>query len=342
MKIFRVGDNYSEESEILCGADFHSLPSERAFLFTDGNVFRLYGKELRVVFPQAPMYVMKAGEENKTKETLFALLSAMARAKLHRADTLVCVGGGVVGDVGGLASALYMRGIRCKQVPTTLLAMVDSSVGGKTAIDFDGVKNLVGVFRQPEQVLIDPTFLKTLPEREVRCGLGEIVKHAALDGGLFDKLIQNRNRLADLDFLAEIIPDNVALKADVVRRDAHEAGLRKCLNLGHTTAHAVELTTRLSHGECVLVGILFESVLAEKYCVCDGAYLKELRSLARSVLKEVPLIPVSAAESAILDKKNSGGDAVSFTVPTKRGAYEFLEIPFSEYRKEFSRIREVL
>src|SRR5699024_10094782 len=133
----------------------------------------------------------------------------------HRNACLVCLGGGVVGDIGGLAASLYMRGIACIQVPTTLLSQVDSSVGGKTAVDFMGVKNLVGAFFQPKQVFADPAFFATLPPREIRCGLGEIVKHGALDGDIYDTLQANRDRLFDLTFLAEIVPTNIAFKARV-------------------------------------------------------------------------------------------------------------------------------
>ena len=227
-----------EESIIICEKGAFRR-SHGNMVFTDSNVYRIYKKEIDAL--ALPVHVMQAGESNKNEETLFALLSAMADAGLHRKDTLLCVGGGVVGDIGGLAAALYMRGINCVQVPTTLLSQVDSSVGGKTAIDFKGIKNLVGVFRQPREVLVDAMFLRTLPEREIVCGLGEIIKHGALHEPLFDKLFSNADRLFDLTFLEEIVPQNIALKADVVQKDAHETDLRKCLNMGHTTGHALEL-----------------------------------------------------------------------------------------------------
>ena len=345
MRKFRIVDKNTQESVVVCRKDaLNELPADRAdesFVFTDGNVLGLYEPLIRQYFPRSPLFAMRAGEKHKNEKTLFALLSAMAEAGVRRTGRLVCIGGGVVGDIGGLASALYMRGISCVQVPTTLLAQVDSSVGGKTAIDFCGIKNLVGAFRQPTRVLVDPTFLRTLPKREICCGLGEIVKHAALDGGLYDKLVQNRDRLFDLDFLAEVIPENIAIKAEVVRRDPHETGLRKCLNLGHTTGHAFELYDgRLSHGEYVLAGILFEAELAKKYVDCDGAYLDELEALARFVLGGNPALPDArkAAEFAKLDKKNGAGGTVTVTAPVRKGEYALLEIPYGEYAEELVRI----
>ncbi len=348
MRTFSIPYTDGGESRILCGCNaFEEIAktSGRCMVFTDTNVRALYGDKIAACLPDAPVFAMQAGEEHKNESTLFALLSAMAAAQLHRGDTLVCLGGGVAGDVGGLASALYMRGIGCVQVPTTLLSQVDSSVGGKTAIDFHGVKNLVGVFKQPERVLVDGAFLKTLPAREIRCGLGEIVKHAALDGALFDTLLANRNSLFDCDFLTAVVPDNIAIKADVVQKDPKERGLRKCLNLGHTTAHAFELCDgKLSHGEYVLAGILFEAELAKAHIACDKAYLGELQDLARFALGGMPAM-ISAREAASyakLDKKNTQAAKIALTVPAERGKFALLELPYEVYCGELIRIQEEL
>ncbi len=343
MKRFTIQTNTSESSEILCEEGIFSEMEERAeFIFTDSNVDALYGKAIREKFGGVPVFAMPAGEEHKNKETLFALLGEMKNAGLHRGDTLVCIGGGVVGDVGGLASALYMRGIGCIQVPTTLLSQVDSSVGGKTAIDFGGVKNLIGAFCQPKKVYVDGSFLKTLPAREIRCGLGEIVKHAALSESLFETLWNRQDELFSTEFLSEIIPENIAIKADVVRRDAHEQGLRKCLNLGHTTAHAFELSDgKLSHGEYVLIGILFESKIALEYAHADKEYLKKLCLLAKKALGEVRELP--SAEEAVsfarLDKKNESNNQISLTVPVREGEFAFLQLSAEEYAAQLRKIR---
>lgn len=318
------------------------LKESGALIFTDSNVFSLYERKIKAL--SLPVFVMPAGEEFKTEQTLFALLKAMAEAGLRRSSTLIALGGGVVGDVGGLAASLYMRGIKCIQVPTTLLAQVDSSVGGKTAIDFCGVKNLIGAFHQPMLVYADPAFFKTLPAREIRCGLGEIVKHAALNAPLFDKLVAAHD-LFDLSFLGALVPENIAIKADVVRKDPNEHGLRRCLNLGHTTGHAVELTEKsLSHGECVLLGLLFESKLAMRHLDADEKYLNDLAALIKRILvcdpKSIDI--TSAAHLALLDKKNTKRDAVTLAVPTKKGEFAFLELGYEEYERELKEISKEL
>ena len=179
MKTVVIQTEKKETSRVTCRKNVlgRALPEALAayketFIFTDETVLALYGKKVRDVLGDVPVYAMPAGEEHKTPETLLSLLAAMTGAGLHRNACLVCLGGGVVGDIGGLAASLYMRGIACIQVPTTLLSQVDSSVGGKTAVDFMGVKNLVGAFFQPKQVFADPAFFATLPPREIRCGLG--------------------------------------------------------------------------------------------------------------------------------------------------------------------------
>ena len=336
MNRFVITTEEKAASEIIIERGIFSQIEERAdFVLTDSTVYALYQEKIKEKFPNIPVYAMPAGEEHKTEETLFSLLREMKAAELTRGSTLVCLGGGVVGDIGGLAAALYMRGIFCIQIPTTLLSQVDSSVGGKTAIDFEGVKNLIGVFSQPKKVFVDGDFLKTLPAREIRCGLGEIVKHGALDKELFQCLSENRDRLFDLGFLSETVSKNIALKASVVQRDANEKGLRKCLNLGHTTAHAFELSDKkLSHGEYVLLGILFEAEIAKRVLTnADEKYLNGLEEIAQLALGGVPMVcrASEAAPFARLDKKNREKGMVSMTVPVSLGAYEILEIPYGEY-----------
>lgn len=320
------------------------IGSRGILVFTDENVSRLYGNKIRKYLCGVPVFIMPAGEEHKTEETLFALLKAMAENGLRRNSALIALGGGVVGDIGGLAAALYMRGIDCYQVPTTLLSQVDSSVGGKTAIDFCGIKNLIGAFKQPCKVFADPAFFKTLPLRELKCGLGEIIKHGALDGEIFDLLWAHRDNLFDLNFLGEIVPDNVAFKADVVKKDPHEKSLRKCLNLGHTTAHALELADgKLSHGEYVLIGTIIEAEIARRKIDCDGEYLDRLIALSKTVLGDIPRLPFArAAASARLDKKNINKDMVVLSVPVRRGEYALLELDFADYAEELAGMEEVL
>ncbi|MBR7186852.1 MAG: 3-dehydroquinate synthase [Clostridia bacterium] len=318
---------------------------ERGVLvFTDETVFRLYKEKLEKYLPWARVHAMPAGEENKGAESLFSLLEAMAKAGLHRGSVLVALGGGVVGDIGGLAAGLYMRGIACIQVPTTLLAQVDASVGGKTAIDFCGVKNLVGLFKQPETVFADPAFFATLPPREIRSGLGEIIKHAALCAPLFDKLSAHEKNLTNLNFLAQIVPENIAFKVHTVAQDTLEKGLRKCLNLGHTVAHAIELSgADLSHGECVLIGIVYEAEFAKRHCVCDENYLNTLQALCLAVLGSIPKVDIGrAAALSRLDKKNKDAENITLVVPVKKGEYKILELPLATYEEQLEEIQRIL
>ncbi len=340
MKVIEI-HTPSQDSVITCGAGCFKrlaprfLAGHRNFVLTDSNVHALYGQDIKAVFGDAPVYILPAGEESKNEVSLFRILQAMIDAGLHRNSFLFAVGGGVVGDIGGLAAALYMRGIHCVQVPTTLLAQVDSSVGGKTAVDMGKVKNVVGAFYQPEAVLVDGTFLKTLPAREIRCGLGEIVKYGALNAKILDSLTENADRLFDLAYLAEITPECIEHKAEVVRLDEREKGLRKSLNMGHTTAHAFELFYGgLSHGEFVLIGMYYELKIALAEGATTAEYAALLEGLILRVLGEVPRYEgvERAAEYARLDKKNAASDEVSMIVPADYGTYAELRLPFEKYR----------
>ncbi len=311
---------------------------QKNFVVTDSNVYALYKGWFTQYFDGAETFVLPAGEENKTFQSLYAILEKMAAAGLHRNSRLFAVGGGVVGDIGGLAAALYMRGISCVQIPTTLLAQVDSSVGGKTAVDLGGVKNIVGAFYQPCEVLVDPTFLKTLPPREIKCGVGEIVKYAALSGEIFDILEKNTDKLTDLTFLTELIVACIQHKANVVQADEKESGERRSLNVGHTTGHAIELTSGLSHGESVLYGMLFETRMAVSAGECEKEYGQRLIALTEKAIGIVPLSSVdfsdigTNAENARADKKNSDDGKIKMAVAKEKGEWTIFALDFEEYR----------
>ncbi|MBQ9081067.1 MAG: 3-dehydroquinate synthase [Clostridia bacterium] len=331
----------SQNSVITCGEGCFKqlapnfLNGHKNFVLTDSNVYALYKDDILSVFGKdTPVFILPAGEESKNHHNLFQILQSMIDAQLHRNSYLFAVGGGVVGDIGGLAASLYMRGIHCVQVPTTLLSQVDSSVGGKTAVDMGKVKNVVGAFYQPEAVLVDPTFLKTLPEREIRCGLGEIVKYGGLNGKIFDSLTQNKERLFDLDYLAQITPECIEHKADVVRKDEKETGLRKSLNMGHTTAHALELCYGdFSHGEFVLTGMYYEIKIALEEGLIAPEYAEKLIELIVCVMGKVPVYTdvTQAIEYAKLDKKNTASDVVSMIIPKAYGEYSELKLPYEKY-----------
>ena len=310
---------------------------QKNFVVTDSNVYALHGAFFRRYFEGTEIFVLPAGEENKNFFWLQKILESMASAGLHRTSRLFAVGGGVVGDIAGLSASLYMRGISCVQIPTTLLSQVDSSVGGKTAIDLCGVKNIVGAFYQPCEVLISPSFLATLPPREIKCGLGEIVKYAVLNADIFRLIEENLDTLDDPSFLSSLVYACVAHKAGVVERDEKESGERKSLNVGHTTGHAIELISGLSHGECVLYGTWLETKMAIEAGVCERAHgEKLLRMLARALEISpvgVPDWQVEAfAQKAKSDKKNTGDGNIKMAVAKRLGEWTEFSLAFDDYR----------
>ena len=227
----------------------------RVLVVTDEGVPPEYAGCVASQCREAIVVTVPRGEGSKSFEQLERLLSAMLEASFTRGDCVVAVGGGVVGDLSGFAASCYMRGIDFYNIPTTLLAQVDSSVGGKTAVNFGGVKNIVGAFYQPKKVIIDPETLKTLERRQLMAGLAEAIKMAATSSAELFELIENSEDL-DAD-LPEIIRRSLCIKRDVVEQDPKENGLRRILNFGHTVGHAVEGFNKgkLLHGECVALGM---------------------------------------------------------------------------------------
>ena len=313
------------------------LRGQKNFVLTDSNVYSLHRVFFEKWMQGEEIFILPAGEEYKSFQSLQLILEKMVGAGLKRTSRLFAVGGGVIGDIGGLCASLYMRGISCVQIPTTLLSMVDSSVGGKTAIDACGVKNVIGAFHQPIEVLIDPMFLKTLPEREWKCGIGEMVKYAALDKATYDALERNGGVMTK-ELAVALIENSVRYKAGVCARDEKESGERKCLNVGHTTGHVVELTYGLSHGESVLWGMKLETMVAIECGVCDSAYGASLlkfidKALALEPKADIDLSTLceAAAEKAALDKKNRDDGNVVMSVAKAYGEWALLSLPMDVY-----------
>ena len=231
--------------------------NRKVFIITDSGVPREYAEAIKRQSREAVIYTVCQGEKSKSFDALEAVLSAMLDFDVSRGDAVVAVGGGVVGDLSGFAASIYMRGVDFYNVPTTLLSQVDSSIGGKTAINFNGVKNTVGAFYQPKAVLIDTDTLKTLPLRQLLSGLAETVKMSLTsDKDLFEMLekegLTNENT-------EEVITRSLMIKKSVVESDERESGLRKILNFGHTFGHGVESAEKMGglyHGECVALGMI--------------------------------------------------------------------------------------
>ncbi len=338
----------SIEGNIYIGAEAIStrLPSltsgQKNFVVTDSNVYALYKEWFSRYFIDTEIFILPAGEENKNFQSLYAILEKMTGAGMRRTSRLFAVGGGVVGDIAGLSAALYMRGISCVQIPTTLLSQVDSSVGGKTAVDLGGVKNVVGAFYQPCEVLVDPNFLKTLPQREIKCGIGEIVKYAALNAEIFEYL--QTGDWEDLSYLTGVISACIRHKAGVVTADEKEMGERKSLNVGHTTGHAIELSSGLSHGECVLYGMRLETRMAIALKVCDKEYGEKLlqlieRALALSPKQTVDFLDIrNSAKLARSDKKNTEDGQIQMAVAKGKGEWTMLSLPFTTYQEMLEKV----
>ena len=315
------------------GAELSALATGSAIVVTDSNVAPHYLERAENSLKNAGFSVISeiipAGEPSKNLQNFEKLLRRMAAAHLTRTDTVVALGGGVTGDLAGFAAASYLRGIRLVQVPTTLLAMVDSSVGGKTAVDLPEGKNLVGAFHQPALVLCDLDTLDTLPQNVFREGCAEVIKTAIL----FDRPLFERLKCDGPDFDRErVIARCVEHKRDIVAEDEFETGSRKLLNLGHTLGHAVEACSgyAVAHGAAVAIGT---AAMARAFCKEDGAEI--LAVLEKFGLPlTTSFSPEELAEAALADKKRQG-DTVTLVIPTAVGKCELCKLPVSELQSVF-------
>lgn len=300
------------------------------FLLSSPRVWKLWGPKLERSFRAhggARHILFDDGERAKTLRTVERVCRRLARAGADRHSLIVALGGGVVGDVAGFVAASYARGVRLVQVPTTLMAQVDSAIGGKTGVNLPEGKNLVGAFHQPRLVVSDPHVLRTLPERQFRAGLYEVVKYAVLgDAELFAQLERNMARLSRTSpLLDELIARCARIKAEIVSVDERESGPRQFLNLGHTFAHALERLTlyrHLLHGEAVGWGLLAAAELAARRGMLQQA---DARRIVRLVLRVGPLpavTPVTARQlwDAMHTDKKARAGRLRFILPVKIGA----------------------
>ena len=314
----------------------HYISGRNYLVVISQKVDKLYG----ALIDKGHKFVLKDGEKEKNFKNYKKILDKALKMKLTRNSVIVAIGGGVVGDLAGFAASTYMRGIDLIQVPTTLLACVDSSVGGKTAIDTPYGKNLIGTFYQPKVVLINPNFLKTLDERQFKTGLGEIVKYAFIEKScLFDEELNLLNFLSekflqiskrDEKILSKLIEMCLKLKISVVEKDEKESDLRRILNFGHTYGHAVEKITnyrKYTHGEAVVEGIRFAFKLAAKRNLIDKNY----GFLAADIIDKfnfvkIPEFKLDKMISLMLTDKKSDGKNITFILPCDYAtvqAYEY-------------------
>lgn len=294
---------------------------------SDSNVAPLHGdqalKSLREAGYSAELVIFPAGEQNKTLETVAGFWQAFLALGMDRKSTVVALGGGVTGDLAGYAAASYLRGVDWVGVPTTLLAMADSSLGGKTGFDLPQGKNLIGAFHPPQLVLADPETLSTLPERELRSGLGEVVKAGLIaDKGLFEICSQGWGKVESR--LNEVVRRSMAVKIEVIEADPYEKGFRAALNLGHTIGHAIELASgfELFHGEAIAIGMVIAAQMAEKRGVARRGLTDEIRGaltgLGLPVDVPAGMNPESIIKAVGVDKKKASGK-IKFVLPVYPG-----------------------
>ncbi|MDJ0659839.1 MAG: 3-dehydroquinate synthase [Crocosphaera sp.] len=313
---------------------------KKILVISNPEIFNYYGKTVINALTQGGFevfsHLIPAGETHKTLETIAQIYDIALKHRLERSSTLLALGGGVIGDMTGFAAATWLRGINFVQVPTSLLGMVDASIGGKTGVNHPQGKNLIGAFYQPRLVLIDPIVLKTLPIREFRAGMAEVIKYGVIWNSNLFKQLEEENKLDSLDNInletvQEIITQSCQAKVDVVSQDEKEAGLRAILNYGHTIGHAIESLTgysKINHGEAVAIGM----VAAGKIAVKLGMWEEEMTQRQENLIRQAGL-PVSIdstlnsqkiVESLHLDKKVKAGK-VRFILPSNIGQVEISE-----------------
>jgi 3-dehydroquinate synthase len=316
-----------------CGAELRAaVPGRRLAIVSDETVAPLYAARVSASCAPASVttFTIPAGEASKTRKQWSRLTDELLDAGFGRDSAIIALGGGVVGDLAGFVAATYMRGIPFVQVPTSLLAMIDASIGGKTGVDTRAGKNLVGAFHHPALVIVDPLALSTLPAAHVRNGLAEAIKHAVIASHAeFDSLRANVPSLLraggpDIALAERLVAVHIGIKAGIVARDEREGDIRKVLNFGHTIGHAIEALSgyAMLHGECVAVGMIAEARIAEIIGVADAGLTESISALC--VAAGLPTtFPDTMSAASILaatrsDKKARGGN-VEYALPSAIG-----------------------
>jgi len=317
MKVFNVHGS-TGNSAILIGESFQNIkkyiPAENVVIITDTNVRRYYLKD----FPPYEIIEIGTGEKIKNLDTVQSIYRKLVELEADRSSFIIGIGGGIVCDITGFVASTYMRGVRFGFVSSTLLSQVDASVGGKNGVNFNGYKNMVGLFNQPEFVICDMNLLRTLPENEVLCGLAEIVKHAAIaDSDMFSYLEEHYEKALELDnvVIEKLIYDSLVIKSSIVNRDEKEEGERKKLNFGHTFGHAIEKATSVPHGEAVGVGMLVAAKLSAKRGRLQSEDVKRIEDLLKK-LKLPTILPIDKGPilDALRKDKKRRGDTIDFVL----------------------------
>ena len=303
--------------------------ASRRFLVSNTTIWRFHEHTFAGVTAEDPI-LLPDGERFKNLQTVGRIYDALIRARADRASVVIAVGGGVLGDTAGFAAATYLRGVPIVQVPTTLLAQVDSAIGGKVGVNHALGKNLIGAFHPPNMVVVDPLLLATLPRREFRAGLYEVIKYGVIaSASLFERVATTLPALfkRDADALMAIVSESCRIKAAIVEQDEHETGLRRTLNFGHTAGHALEAVTkyrRFRHGEAVAYGMLVASEIAVTRGMMPAADRQKLADLIAKMgpLPAVADIPVDEILEAVTHDKKIVAGQLHYVLPTRIGACE--------------------
>ena len=318
----------------------------RRFVVSSPTVWRFHGERFRAVC-NAEIILVPDGERYKQTPTVMRVYDGLIKANADRSSTLITFGGGVIGDLAGFAAASYLRGIALVHVPTTLLAQVDSSIGGKVGVNHPLGKNLIGAFYQPHAVVVDPSVLGTLPRREFRAGLYEVIKYGMTSSPtLFARVATDQKAIFARvpEVLAAVIGESCRIKADIVAADEKESGLRRILNFGHTAGHALESVTnyrRFRHGEAVGYGMLVAAELAVARGALAGTDRKALADVIASLGPLPPIGDIAVAEilEAIKHDKKMIGGRLHFVLPTAIGSTAIVDdVTEKEMKKALARV----
>ena len=327
----------NHKSDIYIGEQFSNInkyiPSCNVVIISDKNLEKHYKNQ----FPKFPSIIISTGENIKNLKTVEEIILQLINLGADRHTFILAIGGGIVCDIAGFVASIYMRGLNFGFVSTSLLSQVDASVGGKNGVNFSSYKNIIGNFNQPKFVICDMEMLKTLPQKEIQIGIAEIIKHALIsDARMFDSISENTNKILDLniDFLENLIHQNIKIKAHFIEKDETEQGERKKLNFGHTLAHAIEKHSNLSHGEAVALGIIFASRISFQKGYLSEQNLKEIIGLINNIGLDANInIDKEDLVEAICKDKKKNGTLISFILLDKIGQARIEEIEIEELKK---------
>ncbi|MCP4107598.1 MAG: 3-dehydroquinate synthase [Desulfobacteraceae bacterium] len=333
MKILEI-KGLTGNSKILAGERLHNLekylPNKKTVIITDTNIKRLYQND----FPSCEIIEIGTGEGIKNLDTAQYIYEKLLALEADRSSFIVGIGGGLVCDIAGFVASTYMRGISFGFVSTTLLSQVDASVGGKNGVNFQGYKNMVGVFNQPEFVICDMNLLNTLPEKEILSGFAEIVKHAAIgNADMFAYIEKNYEKALALDteVIEKLVYDSVVIKSSIVNKDEKEKGERRKLNFGHTFGHAIEKTLHVPHGEAVSAGMVVASNLSVKKGLLRAKDAERIEELLRKLKLPVRFqIDREKVLDALRKDKKREGDSINFVLLKNVGSAIVEEISIKE------------